>query len=165
MYTNKQIQAAFDKYCARTDLVRDVLRLGPLNDHGIHTIVHSGERFMVVEELQQQRIGGVLGGSYEDEIRICQELILKKNPNWPDNKDLVHLYAGMPLNVETEPFFMVSYHDKVWDYTLRHAQTERELPKARLMRTKKDISFILAKEDDVNSVFPFRRVLSKYHQK
>ncbi len=158
MYTNRQIQNAFDRYCRRTDSVRDVLKLGPLNQHDIHTIVHSGERFMVVEWLQQQMIGGMLVGEYGDKIRICQELVLSKNPTMPKNKNLVHRYAGIPLEAETDKFFMVSYHDKVWDYVLANAKTERELPKARLMRTKNDISFILAKEDDVNSVFPFRMV-------
>ena len=158
MYTDQQIQEAFDRYCARTDTVRDVLRLGPLNQHGIHTMVHSGERFMVVEWLQQQMMGGMLVGNYGDKVRICQELVLSKNPDMPDDENLVHLYAGIPLDVETNPFFMVSYSDRVLDYVLANAEIERELPKARLMRTKNDISFILAKEDDVNSVFPFRMV-------
>ena len=158
MYTNQQIKKAFDKYCARTDSVRDVLRLGPLNQHGIQTMVHSGERFMVVEWLQQQMMGGILVGNYGDKIRICQELVLSKNQDMSADENLVHLYAGIPLDVETDPFFMVSYHKKVWDYVLANAETERELPKARLMRTKNDISFIFAKEDDVNSIFPFRAV-------
>lgn len=160
-YTNKQIQAAFDMYCARTDSVRDVLKLGPLNRQNELLYESPGERFMVVEWLQQQMMGGVLGGSYGDKVRICQELILSGNPNMPDNENLVHLYAGMPLDIETDPFFMVSYHERVWNYVLANAETERELSKARLMRTNKDISFVLAKENDVNSVFPFKIVFHK----
>ncbi len=159
MYTDRQIQQAFDTYCERTDSVRDVLKLGPLNRQGIHKIVHAGERFLVVERVQQQEMGGMLVGNYGDEIRICQELILKHNPHLPDDEDLVHVYAGTPLEVETKPFFMVAYHDRVWDYVLEHSKTERELSKARFMRTKNDISFILAREADVNAVFPWRAIL------
>src|SRR3989344_7059296 len=125
MYTNQQIQKAFDKYCARTDSVRDVLRLGPLNQHEIQTMVHSGERFMVVEWLQQQMMGGMLVDNYGNKVRICQELVLSKNQDMSADENLVHLYAGIPLDVETDPFFMVSYHKKVWDYVLANAETER----------------------------------------
>ena len=159
MYTDQQIEEALDRYCLRTNSVRDVLRIGPLNQYGIHTIVHSGERFVVIEWLRQQIAAGMVMGSYGDKIRICQEFLLQQNPAMADDENLVHVYAGMPLDVEKKPFFMISYDEKVWDYVLANAQTERELPKAKLMRSKKDISFILAKENDVNAVFPFRIVL------
>ncbi len=158
MYTNQQIQEAWDRYSARINPVREILGSGPLNQHRVNTVVHSGDRFMVVEWLRQQMAGGILWGSYSGKIRVCQELILQKNKAMPEDIDLTPIYAGSPLDAEANPFFMVSYHDKVWDYVLANAITEREFTAARLMRTRKDISFILARENDVNSDFPFEAV-------
>ena len=156
MYTDAQIQQAFDRYCERTDAVRDVLRLAPLNANGIEKIVHSGERFMIVEQIRQTGNGGLLAGVYQDEIRICTELLLQKNPEKPRDSDFTELFASIPLEVEENPFLMVAYHGRIWDYVVQNTRLESELPKAKIVRTAKGALVYLAREEDINGVFPFR---------
>ena len=149
MYTNSEIQAAFDIYCKRTDAVRDILKLAPLNANDINKIVHSGERFMVIEHICQMGMVGI----YEDEIRICTELLLQQNPEKPINSDFTEEFASMPLEVERKPFFMVAYSERIFDYVIGHTKLERQLPKARMLSTDKGTLFYLAREEDINRAF------------
>ena len=56
-YTEKQVGEAFERYYARVNNVRDVLRIAPqMAEYGIHTIVNVSNDFMIVNSLHQEMI-------------------------------------------------------------------------------------------------------------
>ncbi len=157
-YTDADIGRAFnEKYFPRVEAVTDVLRLAPLNQNEIYTIVNSSSDFMIVCNVRQQSLQGVgLAGIVEDEICVCRELLLSKNEQLSPDELLVHVLAGIPLDVQSKPFFYVAYDQPTIDYIREHSKLEKSLPKAEIRRTKKEISFYLAEEKDINGVFPVR---------
>ena len=156
-YTNADIGRAFEeKYFPRVEAVTDVLRLAPLNQNGIYTIVNSSSDFMIVCSIRQQSFGGGLAGIVEDEITVCRELLLSKNEQLPPDEPLVHVLAGIPLDVQTKPFFYVAYDQPTLDYIREHADLDKNMPKAEIRCTKKGVPFYLTEEKDVNGVFPVR---------
>lgn len=161
-YTERQLKAAFDGYFRRIDPVMEVLRIGPLNENGIHTVVNSSKDFMSVQVVKQQQLGGgAIYANVDDKMNVFRELILSKNPKMPRDQDLTDHFAGTPLDVEKYPFFFVAYDTHTYDYVRKNTSQEREMPKARIMRTKKGVYFYLANESDVNGVFPMRIRLGK----
>lgn len=156
-YTDKQIGEAFDRYYARVDNVTDVLRIAPqMAEYGIHTIVNVSNDFMIINTLHQQMIGKMMLGTIDDKIVLCRELLLSKNPDKPKDISLVEDFAGVPLEVEEHPFFFVAYDEPTYDYVMKNAELEQEHPYAKIMKTKKGVTFYLARENDINQIFPVR---------
>lgn len=161
-YTEKQISEAFDRYYARVNNVREVLRIAPqMAEYGIHTIVNASNDFMIVNSLHQEMIGKAVLGTVEDKIVICRELILSKHPDKPRDIPLYNIFAGTPLEVQKTPFFFVAYDELTYDYVMKNAELEQEHPYAKVMKTKKGVTFYLARENDVNQVFPIRVTTGK----
>ena len=156
MYTQPQIKEAFEGYWQKTDKVMEVLRLAPLNSNGIYTVVHSSQDFMMIYKLEQRDLGGILAGNVEDVLNVCRELVLSKNPDKPQDWDLLELFAGSPLDCQSSSFFMVGYDQPTLDYVAEHAHQEMQFPKAKVMRTTRGVPFYLASEADVNSKIPIR---------
>ncbi len=154
-YTDAHIRKVLDeKYFPRIDRVMEVLRLTPLNQNGIYRVANISSDFQVINNVRQQNVGRALVGSIEDEIVVCRELILSRNPNQPEDMPLVHIFAGIPLEVQTTPFFFAAYDNPTFDYVVEHARTEQKYKKSRVMRTDKRVPFMLAKEADINQTFP-----------
>ncbi len=156
-YTDADIGRAFnEKYFPRVEAVTDVLKLAPLNQNGIYTIVNSSSDFMIVCSVRQGNSGGALVGIVEDEVCVCRELLLSKNEELSPDESLVHVLARIPLDVESKPFFYVAYDQPTLDYIREHARLEKSMPKAEVRRTEKGIPFYLTEEKDINGVFPVR---------
>ena len=155
-YSDKQIGKAFERYYQRIDRVTEVLKLAPLNQNGIYTIANISQDFQVITSIRQSSTGGILIGTIEDKIAVCRELILSKNPKMARDETLHHVFAQIPLDVQTEPFFFAAYDNPTFDYVIKHARTEQEFEKGRVMYSEKRVPFLLAKEVDINQTFPFR---------
>lgn len=156
-YTDKQIGEAFERYYARTDDVTNVLRINPqMSEYGIHTIVHASNDFLIVNTLHQQMIGTAMLGTIEDKIVLCRELLLSKYSDKPKDISLVKDFAGVPLEVETNPFFLVAYDEPTYDYVMKNATLVQEHPYTKVMKTKNGVTFYLARENDINQVFSIR---------
>ncbi len=134
----------------------DVLRLAPLNENGIYTIVNASKDFLVVNGIQQSVGRNILLGNIEERIAVCRELVLSKNPHMTKDYPLLDLFAGTPLDVEENPFVYVLYDQETQDYVRNQANVRRELPKALIMDSKKGTPFYLVKEKDVNNLIPLR---------
>jgi hypothetical protein len=115
----------------------------------------------MINILSQVDMGGLLAGNVEDVVNVCRELYLSKNPDKPRDVDLLKLFSGMPLDVQSDPFFMVGYDQPTLDYVTQHAHQEMEFPKARVMRTDNGVPFYLSSETDVNSKIPIRVRMSE----
>tara|TARA_Y100000034_G_scaffold70031_1_gene84512 strand:+ start:273 stop:791 length:519 start_codon:yes stop_codon:yes gene_type:complete len=156
MYTDHHIQQAFERYWQRTERVMEVLRLAPLNRNGIYRVVHSSQDFMIINTIQQADVGGMLAGQVGDVLNVCRELYLQQNPDKPTDCNLLELCAGLPLQLEKVPFFMVCYDQPTLDYVTEQAHQEMEFPSAKVMRTANSVPFYLASETDVNAKIPLR---------
>ncbi|MBS3122943.1 hypothetical protein J4434_08750 [Candidatus Woesearchaeota archaeon] len=161
-YTEKQVGEAFERYYARVNNVRDVLRIAPqMAEYGIHTIVNVSNDFMIVNSLHQEMIGTTMLGTIEDRIVLCRELILSKHPDKPKDIPLYNIFANTPLEVEKHPFFFVAYDGLTYDYVMKNATIEQDHPYTKAMKTKRGVTFYLARENDVNVAFPMRFTLEK----
>ena len=155
-YTHDQIGTAFEGYYKQVDRVTEVLRLAPLNKLGIYTVANVSQDFMIITTITQWSDGYVLGGTIEDKIAVCRELILSKNRKIKQDESLLHTFAGVPLEVEESPFFFAAYDDPTFDYVLAQARTHQKLERGRVMYSEKGIPFLLAKAVDINQTFPWR---------
>ena len=158
-FTDEQIRQAFERYFSRTDAVMDVLRMAPLNKNGISTVVNAGKDFSIVNEVKQRNIGGVYIGTISDKINICRELILNANTKLPRNISLINNFAGIPLQVETEPFVFVAYDTATMNYVRKNTSLEEKLTGSERRSTKKDVKIYLVKEVDINNLFSTRITL------
>lgn len=161
-YTHAQIGEAYDRYHERTDRVIEVLRMVPqLSKLRINTVANVSKDFMIINYIHQQLMGGMIIGTVEDGPKVCRELVLSCNPKMPKDKNLLDPFARIPLEVESNHFFFVAYDNETLDYVLKEAELKIELPRARVLLTKRGVPFYLVKEDDINGIFPARVRLSK----
>jgi len=81
---------------------------------------------------------------------------LNANPNMPEDESLVHIFAGIPLEVQTTPFVLVAYDKPTLDYVLDNANQVQKNEQSMTMRTKKGIEFYLTGNENVNGLFTTR---------
>ena len=155
-YTNRQIKEKLDGYFALVDSVNDVLRLAPLNRQGIDTIAHASQHFQIINGIYQQTAGIALIGTIDEKIVITRRIVLNANPNMPEDESLVHIFAGIPLEVQTTPFVLVAYDKPTLDYVLDNANQVQKNEQSMTMRTKKGIEFYLTGNENVNGLFTTR---------
>ena len=137
-----------------------------MNQNGIYTVANISQDFQVITGIQQQDLGGTLIGTIEDKIAVCHELILSKNPKMARDTSLHHIFAQIPLDVQTEPFFFAAYDNPTFDYVVEHARTEERFEKGRVMYSEKGVPFLLAKEKDINHTFlipPIKKKSNHFH--
>ena len=156
MYSDEDIRKAFDVYNQRIEKVNDILKLAPLNSLGISTIVHIGKDFQSIDSIIQKTMGGVLFGTIENQINICRELLLSRNPKMPRDNNLINKFVDIPLEVQNDPFFFVYYEKSVYDCAVKNSKFERKFKKSEIRSTKKAVKFYLTSEKDVNSIYTLR---------
>ncbi len=155
-YTEADVEKTLNRYFKRVERVMEVLGMQPLTENNIGHVVDVSQDFQIVYEVQQSRRGGARLSVHEPKIAVCRERILKQNPKMRKDEPLLHVFAGIPLDIETSPFFFVAYDDPTFGYVVENAATEQESPKLRTMRTRKGVQFYLAKEEDVDDVLSVR---------
>ena len=157
-YTHEQIGEAYKRYFRKIDPVIEVLRMAPqLSQLGVNTVANVSIDFMIISYILQQIVRGIaVAGVVEDGPMVCRELILSCNPDMPQDKQLLDPFASTPLEVEDKPFIFVAYDNETLEYVLEHARVHMKLPNARIMLTESGIPFYLARDDDINGIFPAR---------
>ena len=157
-YTHEQIGEAYKRYFRKIDPVIEVLRMAPqLSQLGVNTVANASIDFMIISHVHQQLVRGIaVTATIEDGPMVCRELILSCNPDMAEDESLLDHFASTPLEVEDKPFIFVAYDNETLKYVLEHARVHMELPKAKIMLTERNVPFYLARDNDINGIFPTR---------
>ncbi|NQV91764.1 hypothetical protein HQ489_04790 [Candidatus Woesearchaeota archaeon] len=151
-YTDPQILEMLVGYRSLIDSVNDRLRLASLNEHGIYTIAHTSNNFLIVNEIVQQSVGSALVGRIDEPLVVTRRMVLNTNPDMSENKDLLYIFAETPLKVQTNPFVLVAYDKPALDYVLANSEQVEINPQSMKMKTKTGVYFYLTGNENVNSL-------------
>ena len=154
-YTRTEIETAFRRHYIRIEAVMAALSEERLNERDIYRVVHVSSDFCIIDDVKQEpKDGGLLSTYIKNSFSVCRELSLSKNADIPADASLVHMFAGLPLEMEKRQFLMVVYDAEAERYVLENSRERRQMLKSRIMITKTGIQFYLAMEEDIDRTVP-----------
>ena len=153
-YTKRDIEQAMERYHAQIAHAESVIRGLPLNEMGIYDVVHASTNFLIVSTIRQQMIDELVHTTLNDEITLCREQVLTRNPDLDSHVSLIDLFAGTPLEAQEHPFFFAVYNDPTYQYVLTQSTPAPQFRNDHMRYTPKNVPFYLVQDTDMGHITP-----------